>query len=73
MADEKKKSTGPDQKAVAALQSIVKNSQAANAKKKTDETDPGPEPLSNIHSVGDAYRIGKDRISRAIFGPPKKQ
>lgn len=71
MADKQKKAASPDRKAVEALQNLVKTSGAANAKANPN-ADPGPEPISNIHSVGDAYRVGKDRLSRAFFGPPTK-
>jgi hypothetical protein len=70
MSEQKKPAASPDRKAVEALQSVIKKSNASKPAPKPD-ADPGPEPLSNIHSVSDAYRIGKDRLSRAFFGPPK--
>lgn len=72
-ADDKKKPApaGPDRKAVEALQKVVAQSRAASKPK--DDEDPGPEPISNIHSVSDAYRVGKDRLSRAFFGAPEKK
>lgn len=70
MADKQPAPKGPDRKAVEALQRVVSNSN--RPKPKPQDEDPGPEPISNIHSVGDAYRVGKDRLSRAFFGPPSK-
>jgi len=72
MADKKPATKGPDAKAVEALQNLVRNSRTSNKKAQPADADPGPEPISNIKSFGDAYRVGKDRLSRAVFGPPVK-
>ena len=58
---------GPNRASIDALMKVVKDSQKSAPPKKAPEG----ESLPDNWGVGDLVRVGKNRLSHAIWGPPK--
>lgn len=75
MADQKKDSTGKDVKeGYSALRGLVDASKKQeSAQKPADKpAEPPPPPPIRTDSIGGLLTSFKDRVSYAMFGPPKK-
>jgi hypothetical protein len=72
MADDKKKdkpALSPINRAAQILQEQARKH--STTKKKADEPE-APEGLPDNWGIGDLVRVGKSRLSHAVFGPPPK-
>lgn len=69
--DEQKKRPapkGPSRKAVDTLQRLAEKSKKASPPKT-----PPPDELPEDWGLADLVRVGKSRLKRAIYGPPKPE
>lgn len=65
----KKKTPGPSKEAIDILKGVSKK--AAETKAKQTPKTPPPDSLPDNWGLGDLVRVGKSRLKRAIYGPPK--
>jgi hypothetical protein len=68
MADDKKKPLSPINRAAQVLQEQARK---YPGKKKAEEKE-APESLPDNWGIGDLVRVGKSRLSHAVYGPPPK-
>lgn len=66
----------PTRQAIDLLKGVHRTAQEAATKKKTaagPKADTGPETLPANWGLGDLVRVGKSRLTRAIYGPPAEE
>jgi len=69
----KKPTPGPSREAVEILKGVSKRAAESQAKKKPAPSTPAPpETLPDNWGLGDLVRVGKSRLKRAVYGPPKE-